>query len=143
MTERTCSFESGTADAAMTGIWPEHLLAHLASCASCRETRAVAEFMRRAAAHAGRNEPAPDFARLVLRVRLENDARIEERARRLSLWSQGLSGLAAGLSIWAAVRWVVPVITSSGTSFAIGALATSVTLVILYFASYRPLRRAL
>lgn len=140
MTDKPCPYESETAEAVRTGCWSDELRLHVAGCGSCDETRAVAGFMNRAAAALGRHEAAPDPTLIWLRAELARRDRREAGERRTWLWSGAISGVAATLTAWASVRWITPVVARYPEAFAMGGGAIALTLVILYFTVYRPLR---
>lgn len=140
MTDENCPFEARTAEAAKTGRWPGELRSHLAGCAVCEETRAVAAFFNRAAEALGRNEPAPDPTLIWLKAELARRDGLDRSDRRIWLWSGALSGVAATVTAWVSLKWIVPVVALDAGAFAMGGAAIAFTLGILYFTVYRPLR---
>jgi hypothetical protein len=141
MNDEPCRFEAKVAEAARSG-WSDALRAHVAGCAACEETWAVAAFMSRAAAAFGRHETAPDPMLIWLKAQLVRRDRREQRERQTWIWSGALSGVAATLTAWASLEWVVPILAPHADVFAMGGAAIALTLAILYFAVYRPLRNA-
>ena len=145
MTETFCPYETQMAEAVTSGEWSDELRAHADECQSCGETVAVAAFMRHAAGHLGRSEPAPDPTLIWLKSELAARTSESKRERGLWFWAGGLTGLATALIVWAVVQWIPPIfdiyadtLTVAGASIAGAAIA--LTLGILYFAVYRPLR---
>jgi hypothetical protein len=140
MTDEFCPFEARTAEAAKTGRWSDELRSHLARCAVCQETRTVAAFMSRAAEALGSSEPAPDPTLIWLKAELARRNGFDRRDRKVWLWSGALSGVAATVTAWASLKWLVPVVALDAGAFAMGGGAIAFTLGILYFTVYRPLR---
>jgi len=97
--------------------------------------------MLRSAEQFGRQELAPDPTMLWVRAHLAKQ-RDDERDSRFRLWSLGLSGLAAALTGWAAVRWIPPVLMQHADTLATAGLSMALTIAILYFAAYKPLKNA-
>jgi hypothetical protein len=143
MTEDSCPFEARTAQAVQSAQWPDELRTHVAQCNVCEETRAVAGFMRQTALRLGRTETPPDPTLIWLKATLarrDDQATVERRAR---LWSRGLTGLAAAIVGWAALQWIPPSLMLNNQTLAASGAAIVLTLAILYFAAYRPLKNAI
>jgi hypothetical protein len=140
MNDEPCRFEAEVAEAARSGLWSDALRSHVAGCVSCEETRMVAGFMNRAAAALGRQESAPDPTLIWLKAELARLGRSDQRERRAWIWSGAISGVAATLTAWASIEWALPVIMAHADVFAMGGAAIGLTLGVLYFAVYRPLR---
>lgn len=140
MTDDFCPYESQTAEAARTGHWSDELRVHLTGCAACEETRVVAGFMNRVANVLETPEAGPDPMLIWLKAELSRRHERDDRERRTWIWSGALSGVAATLTAWAALEWIVPVIRLNPEAFAMGGAAIALTLGVLYFAVYRPLR---
>jgi hypothetical protein len=140
MTDRICPFEAWTAEAVKTGRWSDELRSHLAGCAVCEETRTVAALLNRAAEALGRTEPAPDPTLIWLKAELARRNGPDRRDRKIWLWSGALSGVAATVTAWVSLKWIVPVVALDAGAFAMGGGAIAFTLGILYFTVYRPLR---
>lgn len=140
MNDHFCPFEAQTAEAARTGHWPDELRDHVAGCAACEQTRVVAAFMNRIATAVESRETAPDPTLIWLKAEPSRRNEHERNERRTWIWSGALSGVAATLTAWASVEWVFPVVRLDPEAFAMGGAAIALTLGVLYFAVYRPLR---
>jgi len=57
MTQRTCERESSVIAAMRSGIWPPDLRDHITACASCAETKRVAQQFQHAARIASQTPP--------------------------------------------------------------------------------------
>ena len=106
------------------------------------ESAAVANFMNRVAAELGRDDPAPDPTLIWVKARLARQTLEHQRERRAGLMSTALSGFAAAIAGWAALKWIPPLFTAySGTMTILGAMMI-IVVAILYFGAYRPLSNA-
>lgn len=140
MTDDFCPFETRTAEAARTGHWPEDLEAHVAACHACEQTVAVAGFMARTSECFGTNETAPDPTLIWIKSELARRNEAAAGERRAGLWSRGLTGVAATAVVWSAVQWIPPALTLDSRTLGAAGAAIVLTIAILYFAAYRPLK---
>jgi hypothetical protein len=140
MTDDFCPLETQTAEAARTGHWPEGLEAHAAACHACEQTVAVARFMARTSACFGRNESAPDPTLIWIKSELARRDKAAAGERRGGLWSRGLTGVAATAVVWSAVQWIPPALALDSRALGAAGAAIVLTIAILYFAAYRPLK---
>ena len=101
MTPPTCSYEEAIARAARSGLWTDTLQEHAAGCRLCRDTAAVAAWLKAAADLDDGNGTIPDEELIWFRSRLiEHDAAVER-----TLWpvrAAGTIGVAAALAAAAA-----------------------------------------
>lgn len=143
MTDHDCQLESDTGRAARTGVWTDALRAHVEGCADCRQTRAVAVLMSRAAAALSRDAAAPDPTLILIKAELAERERRERRASRHKLIGIGLSSLAVTASAWIAIRFAGPMLAGLDTAFAFAGVSLLVVPLVVWFFGLRPLRRAL
>ena len=101
MTPLTCSYEEAIARAARSGLWTEALQEHVAGCRLCRDTAAVAAWLKAAADLDDGSGTIPDEDLIWLRSRsIENDDAVEK-----TLWPVRAAetiGVAAALAAAAA-----------------------------------------
>jgi hypothetical protein len=140
MSDEHCRFEADVIEASRSGLWSDVLRSHVTGCSPCDEARTVATFMSRAAVALGRQETAPDPTLIWLKAELARRDRREERERRTWIWSGAISGAAATVTAWVSIEWVLPIVRLYSEVFAMAGAAIALTLGILYFSVYRPLR---
>lgn len=140
MNDAPCRFEAEVIEASRSGLWSDEIRSHVAGCTACEETRTVAAFMNRTAEALGRREAAPDPTLIWLRAELARRDRREQRDRRTWIWSGAVSGVAATVTAWVSIEWVLPIVRLHSDAFAMAGAAIALTLGILYFTVYRPLR---
>jgi hypothetical protein len=140
MTDDFCPLETRTAEAARTGHWPEDLEAHVAACHECERTIAIARFMARTSECFDRNATAPDPTLIWAKSELARRDAAAAGERRTGLWSRGLTGVAATAVVWSAVQWIPPALALDSGALGAAGAAIVLTIAILYFAAYRPLK---
>ena len=105
MTPLTCSYEEATSRAARSGLWTEALQEHAAACRLCRDTAAIAAWLKAAADLDHGNGTIPDEELIWLRSRsVERDSAVEKtlwpvRAAELIGVAAALAAAAAGLLV--------------------------------------------
>lgn len=143
MSNDICRHEEQVTAAARSGEWVDALRAHVENCPLCSKTRAVADFMNFAADSLGRHEPAPDPTTIWIKAALARACNPDRREQRARLAARSVTGLATALTGWACMQWILPALAAEIDMLAIAGASLAFTLVVVYFAAYRPLQHAL